>query len=60
MAQTPKTISKDQRPQDVELAHDAWPRFEQFVKTAAKAGPQHREPPKTAKRASAKKRAPSA
>jgi hypothetical protein len=38
---------------EIELAEDAWPRFEEFIKKAAKAGPKHRqaknpadEPPK--------------
>jgi hypothetical protein len=52
--------TKAVKPQDIELLPDAWPRFERFVKAAAKAGPQHREAAKPSKRASAKKRAPSA
>ena len=31
---------------ELELDPDAWPRFEQFVKDMAKAGPKHREPAK--------------
>ncbi len=27
---------------DVELHEDAWPRFEQFIRDIAKAGPQHK------------------
>jgi hypothetical protein len=29
-------------PPEVELDPDAWPRFEEFIKTVAKAGPKHR------------------
>jgi hypothetical protein len=29
---------------EIELVPDAWPRFEQFIKKVAKAGPQHRKP----------------
>jgi hypothetical protein len=29
-------------PREVELEPDAWPRFEQFIRDIAKAGPQHR------------------
>jgi hypothetical protein len=37
--QPPKKATK--KP-DIELVPDAWPRFEKFIKEAAKAGPQHR------------------
>jgi hypothetical protein len=36
MAKAPKKASA------IELYADAWPRFEQFVRDVAKAGPQHR------------------
>jgi len=29
---------------EIDLIPDAWPRFERFIKTVAKAGPQHRKP----------------
>jgi hypothetical protein len=29
---------------DIELAPDAWPRFERFITEIAKTGPQHRSP----------------
>jgi hypothetical protein len=32
---------------EIELVPDAWPKFEQFIKEIAKAGPQHRAPAKT-------------
>jgi hypothetical protein len=41
---------------EIELVPDAWPRFEQFIREVAKAGPQHREAPKP-KRARRKRRA---
>jgi len=31
---------------EIELVHDAWPRFETFIREIAKAGPQHRVPAK--------------
>jgi len=35
-----RSLKKDQPA--VELDPDAWPRFEQFIRNAAKAGPKHR------------------
>ena len=35
---------KRSKPEEVELVPDAWPRFEQFIRDVAKAGPQHRKP----------------
>src|SRR5215208_6350707 len=40
---------KSNRTKEPELLPDAWPRFEQFVKAIAKAGPQHRTPAGKAK-----------
>jgi hypothetical protein len=45
-----KTSSAKKRPpaakrDEIELVPDAWPRFEQFIKQVAKAGPKHRERP---------------
>ncbi|QEX18614.1 hypothetical protein FRZ44_39210 [Hypericibacter terrae] len=40
MVVRPKT--KKDKPAAIELEPDAWPRFEQFIKQVAKAGPQHR------------------
>jgi hypothetical protein len=37
------------KPIEVELEPDAWPRFERFIKQAAKAGPQHRAAKKPSK-----------
>jgi hypothetical protein len=37
-----KAVSK--LPPGIELDPDAWPRFEQFVRDVAKAGPHHRAP----------------
>ena len=41
MARSPKK-SKQAEP-EVELVADAWPKFEQFIRDVAKAGPQHRK-----------------
>jgi hypothetical protein len=46
-------VHKPHAPREVELEPDAWPRFEQFIRDIAKAGPQHR----TAKSADRKKKA---
>ena len=37
-------MKQKQKPKEakIELEPDAWPRFERFIKEAAKAGPQHR------------------
>lgn len=43
MAENKKAKSQSPKLPDVELDPDAWPRFERFIKAAAKAGPQHRE-----------------
>jgi hypothetical protein len=40
--------------EEIELHEDAWPRFEQFIRDVAKAGPQHRKPRKS----SAKRKPP--
>jgi hypothetical protein len=37
-------VRKLRAPREVELEPDAWPRFEQFIRDIAKAGPQHRKP----------------
>jgi hypothetical protein len=37
-------VRKPRAPREVELEPDAWPRFEQFIRDIAKAGPQHRKP----------------
>jgi hypothetical protein len=34
-------VGKKAKP-EIELHEDAWPRFEQFVRDVARAGPQHR------------------
>jgi hypothetical protein len=55
MAKSPKESKTDKiKLVEVELEPDAWPRFERFIKQAAKAGPQHR----TAKKPKRKKKAP--
>jgi hypothetical protein len=45
---------KRRKPTEIELVPDAWPRFEQFVRDIAKAGPQHKaaskKPAKTRKK----------
>jgi hypothetical protein len=38
MPKPPKSDPKTPKVEDIELVHDAWPPFEQFVKKAAKAG----------------------
>ena len=44
MAKSPKESKTDKiKPVEVELEPDAWPRFERFIKQAAKAGPQPRK-----------------
>lgn len=41
---SPKSNGKPKaaKSKEIELVPDVWPRFEQFVKSAAKAGPQHK------------------
>ncbi len=54
-------MAKDQKPTaalpQIELAPNAWAKFERFVKGIVKAGPQHRpaKPVAKAKKAKAKK-----
>jgi hypothetical protein len=52
-----KPRASEKKP-EIELAPDAWPRFERLIKDAAKAGPQHREAakPKRRTKAGARKR----
>jgi hypothetical protein len=45
MAKAPKV----QKPQDIELVDDAWPRFERLVKAAAKIGHKPHVPTKKKK-----------
>jgi hypothetical protein len=42
MVKRPVKEHKDEAQSEIELDPDAWPRFEQFIKTVAKAGPKHR------------------
>ena len=42
---------------NIEFEPDAWPRFEQFVRDIAKAGPQHRASKPAAKKAKSPKKA---
>jgi len=51
-----KPTRRPPRKPEVELDPDAWPRFEQFIKDVAKAGPQHREAPKPKARPASKGR----
>jgi hypothetical protein len=48
---TPKKAARE-----IELDPDAWPRFEQFIKDVAKAGPQHRPAPNPKQRPASKGR----
>ena len=53
--------AKSDRTRGPELHPDAWPRFEQFIRDIAKAGPQHRKPKsktKSSKNSERKKKAP--
>jgi hypothetical protein len=44
MAKSPKESKTDKiKPVEIQLEPDAWPRFERFIKQAAKAGPQPRK-----------------
>jgi hypothetical protein len=54
MAKPPKKTKSD----ELELEPDAWPRFEWFIKAAAKAGPQHREAKPKPKPAARRKKTP--
>lgn len=42
---------------EIELEPDAWDRFERFIKSVAKAGPQHKAAPPAKKPAKARRKA---
>jgi hypothetical protein len=56
MPKTAKKSSRKMRDNELEIAPDAWKRFEKAVDVVAKSPPQHRIGPKRKKRAAKKKR----